>query len=282
MNTAITLQRLGVEAAFVGRVGTDGLGTAIRRRLRAEGVSIAHLRDDAEAPTGMLVRTASPAQPLEVVYGRAGSAGARLDRDDVEAARAAVEGARWLHVTGVTTAISPSAREALAHAVAIALAAQITISLDLNFRRKLWSADEARAALAPLISAADVVFCGFDEAQALFGAEDAAAAAATLHGAGAEVAVVRCGGRFVLHHARGAAPLEHAVASVDVVDPVGAGDAFDGGYIAARLDGAGDREAVQLGEACKAGALCAVGDTTGLPSRAAAEAAIAGEVGDDR
>ena len=87
-NVAVGLARLGRSVALIGRVGDDGLGVRIARSLRAEGVDVAGLAVDPDAPTGVMIRERPGLGPSEVVYARTGSAGSRLGPDDVAAAAA--------------------------------------------------------------------------------------------------------------------------------------------------------------------------------------------------
>ena len=151
-NVAVGLARLGRDVAFIGRVGADGFGQAIVRRLLGEGVDTTHLAVDPGAPTALMFRERRILGAAQVVYARSGSAGSRLDADDVERAAAAgiFEGTRWLHLTGITPALSAGARAATETAIRIARTQGATISLDLNLRRRLWSDAEAAPVLAAL------------------------------------------------------------------------------------------------------------------------------------
>jgi 2-dehydro-3-deoxygluconokinase len=145
-NTAVGLARLGHTALYVGRVGDDGFGRTIVRRLRGEGVDVSGIVVDAERRTGLMVRERRALGPSEVLYYRAGSAGSALGRADIDALSAAFVGARWLHITGITPALSDSAHEAVLRAVDLARASDVRVSFDINLRRRLWS-DEAAAAV---------------------------------------------------------------------------------------------------------------------------------------
>ncbi len=164
-NVAVGLARLGHSVDFVGRTGADGFGEAICRRLRGEGVGIDHLVTDGEAPTGLMFRERRHLGPARVIYVRSGSAGARLSVEDVDRAAEAgcFRGARWLHLSGITPAISDSARAATVRAAELARAAGLTISLDLNLRRRLWSDEAAGPVLRRLAGSADVVLGSPDE-----------------------------------------------------------------------------------------------------------------------
>ena len=113
------LARLGRSVAFIGRVGADGLGQMVRNGLRGEGVDVRV----AERRPGRADRCAGARPALlpaaEVVYLRRGSAASRLEPADVDAAGDVIAGARWLHLTGITPALSPSCRAAVQSALAV-------------------------------------------------------------------------------------------------------------------------------------------------------------------
>ncbi len=280
-NVAVGLARLGHRIAYVGRVGADGFGAAILRRLRGEGVDVEHLVVDPDAPTGILVRELRDVGPAEVIYHRAGSAGSRLSTADVAAAGALFPGARWLHVTGITPALSASAAAAVAAAIDRARERQLTVSLDLNVRRKLGPESRAASVLGRLVARCDIVLGGLDEA-ALVGRlapsleagarADPEAAADALLALGAQVAVVKLGATGALERRRDGVTVRHGGVHVArPVDVVGAGDAFTAGYVAATLEGLAPAAALALGNACGAAVVASVGDLAGLPTRAEAD-----------
>jgi 2-dehydro-3-deoxygluconokinase len=269
-NVAVGLARLGRRVAFVGRVGADGFGTAAVRRLRGEGVDVTCLTVDPAAPTGLLIRELRAPGPSEVVYHRAGSAGSRVGPADVEAAAGLIASARWLHLTGITPAISDTAAAAVRRAVELAREGGLTISLDLNLRRKLWSDETAAPVLRELARDADVVLGGPDEIQVVTAADvdDPAALAAALLELGPRLAVIKLGADGALGLARDGAAVHRPGLSIPAVrDPVGAGDAFCAGFIAAQLEGVPLERALDEANACGAAAVVAVGDLTGLPDQ---------------
>ena len=271
-NVAMGLARLGRAVSFIGRVGADGLGQMVRNGLRGEGVDVSRLRDDPAAPTGALARDRRSLPPAEVVYLRRGSAASQLEPADVEAAREDIAGARWMHLTGITPALSPSCRAAVQSALEIARAAGVRVSLDVNLRRRLWSEQEAAAVLRELAEGCDLVIAGEDEAVLLCGSAEAAALAERF---GVE-AVVKLGARGAVGWRNGEWS-EDAGIAVAPIDVVGAGDAFTAGYLDALLDGAGLAESLRRANACGAIAVASVGDATGLPTRSELERVLAGD-----
>ncbi len=269
-NVAVGLSRLGHSVAYIGRVGGDGFGVAIVRRLRAEGVDVRHLTVDTGAATGLMLRERRVLGPAQVVYARTASAGSHLSIDDID--RAAADGlfsdARWLHLTGITPALSATAREAVNRSIELAKGAGLTVSLDVNLRRRLWSDEAAAPIVRALARQADVVLGSPDELAVVTGlsTDDPAPLARAVLKLGPMYAVVKLGSDGALGVKRGSAPITVPALPVpSVVDPVGAGDAFSAGFISARLSGADMTLALRTGNACGAAAVASMGDLTGLP-----------------
>lgn len=272
-NVAVGLARLGHSVAYVGRVGADGFGTAIVRRLRGEGVDVGHVAVDPDAGTGIMIRERRALGAAEVLYHRARSAASRLTPDDIDRAvdDGLFEGARWLHITGITPALSETARAATIRARDVAREAGLMVSLDINLRRRLWSDAVAGPTLRDLATGVDVVLGSADELAVAADADPAAhpaELAAVVASLGPSTVVVKLGSDGALGLEAGATPvLVPAVPVPIVVDPVGAGDGFCAGFIAGRLDGVDLETALRMGNACGALAVAAVGDQAGLPDR---------------
>jgi 2-dehydro-3-deoxygluconokinase len=228
-NVAVGVARLGGAATWLGRIGPDATGDLIERRLRSEGVHTMAIRD--EAFTGLMVRYRRTGELSHVDYHRAGSAGSRLLPSDVPVAE--LESAAVVHVTGITPALSDTARAAVFHSVETARAAGVPVSVDVNYRSKLWSRFDAAPALRDLVSRADIVFAGPEEAALFLGAEPPLDGLASL---GPREVIVKDGPRGCTALIEGER-YEVPAPTVTVVDPVGAGDAFVAGYLADRMAG---------------------------------------------
>jgi len=199
-----------------------------------------------------------------VLYHRRGSAGSRLTAADVSVMAECVRGARWLHLTGITPALSTSARDAVEGALDLARQGRATVSLDINLRRKLWSEGEARSALRALAARADVVFGDPDELAVVAGGTDAPL---RLLEAGAGTVVVKLGQQGAALYGSTGIPLsEPALPVTSIIDPVGAGDGFCAGFIAARLEGHDDRTTLRWANASGAAVISVEGDMDGLPT----------------
>lgn len=263
-NVAIGVRRLGHSASWIGRVGDDELGRMILELLRREDVGVASARTDPAAPTALMFKERRTADVVRVTYYRQGLAGSRLTPDDVDADL--VGGARILHLTGITPALGATARAATHHAVDLARAAGVPVSFDLNYRAALWSAEEAAAEYREILARCDLVFAGEDELELLDRHRGSVETAKEIAAGGAEV-VVKQGEQGAVAVTAEAVVSAPAV-PVAAIDPVGAGDAFVAGYLAALLDGDDVDTRLAQGCACGAFAVSVLGDWEGLPSRA--------------
>ncbi|MGH8869193.1 MAG: sugar kinase [Actinomycetes bacterium] len=259
-NVAIGVRRLGLPATWIGRVGNDPVGDLVLRELRAEQVTVCAVRDD--APTALMLKERRTADLTRVLYYRAGCAGSHLRPEDVDAD--AVSRAQVLHVTGITPALGQGPADAVGHAVDIARGAGVTVSVDLNYRARLWPTDVAAPVLRTLLARADVVFAGEDEARLVAEGDDPEALVAGLAAYGPAEVVVKRGAEGCVALVDGK-PFESAAVPVTSVDPVGAGDAFVAGWLAELIAGSGP--AVRMATAVAAGAFAVTvaGDWEGMP-----------------
>lgn len=263
-NVAIGVRRLGGRAAWMGRVGDDEFGRLVLGRLRGEDVDVAAATVDRDAPTGLMIKARRTAAVTHVSYYRRGSAASRLAPENLDEER--IRAAGVLHVTGITPALSASARESVHAAVDVARAAGTAVSFDPNHRSALWRADEAANCYRDLAARADIVLVGVDEAELMHGAGSAEELAAALHRAGVPQAVVKRGREGVAAYVDGR-PYSLPATAADVVDPVGAGDAFAAGYLTALVEGASPQQRLELAAAVGAFAVTVRGDWEGLPDR---------------
>lgn len=262
-NVAVGVCRLGGSAGFISRLGDDEFGRVILNRLRGEGVDVSHVVMDASAPTGLVIRERREVGPVDVLYYRRGSAASRLTPTDLSAEY--IASGRYLILSGITPALSSSARETVFAAADIARGAGVTVVLDPNLRLKLWSADEARSVIRDLCGHADIVLPGHDEAQLLTGSSDAHEAAAELLRLGPGLVVVKLGADGALAVTPETAIASPATPVPRVVDPVGAGDAFAAGFLTGQIRGMDLSESLALANRCGAAAMLVQADQEGLP-----------------
>jgi 2-dehydro-3-deoxygluconokinase len=208
--------------------------------------------------------------PIE--YHRQGSAASRLLPEDVDAAWLA--GARHLHVTGIFPALAPGTLAATELAISLMRASSRTVSFDPNLRPALWPSQGAmRDTVNRLAEGCDWVLPGLAEGRLLTGCDDAPAIAAFYRRRGAQLVVVKLGAEGAWFDGEAGCGHVPAVPVPQVVDTVGAGDGFAVGVISALLEGLSVTDAVRRGAWIGARAVQVRGDTEGLPTRAALEAA---------
>lgn len=210
------------------------------------------------APAGTPTTTATIGTPSSA---RPGTPSAATHAGTAPAVSPAIP--RILHVTGITPALSDTARAATLAAVQAASAVGAAVSLDVNYRGRLWSRAEAAEALRDLIPYVTTIFASDDELDILTDVQDAVA---DLRSQGVTEVVVTAGAKGAWSHT--SAGTIHAPAlPVTVVDSIGAGDAFVSGYLSATLDNLPPTD--RLARATTSGAFCvgAHGDWESLPTR---------------
>lgn len=263
-NVAIGLRRLGVQSVWCGRIGADSLGQLVEREIRAEGVEARIILDEA-APTGLMIKESRTPSVQRVSYYRSDSAGSRISPGDLD--EELISSAGLLHLTGITPALSESARATIFEAIATAKAAKVPVSFDLNYRAKLWSREEARDVYREIIPLADIVFAGDDEAAIAAGAEsDPEDLAQRLAQYGPQQSIIKLGAAGAIALIDGQLYRQPPVV-VEVVDTVGAGDAFVAGYLAEFMNHASPSTRLQTAAATGAFACLVPGDWEGFPRR---------------
>jgi len=248
-NVAAACARLGLRAAWISALPANPWGERIRRELTGHGVDCGYVRTTESARIGVyFLEYGVPPRPVRVLYDRRESAFARLTAAQVD--WEPVRTARMVHLTGITPALGDTPRSVFERALAEAA----TVSFDVNYRATLWSPAEARAFLEPVLTRVRYLFIGQGEAQTLFGfagspeqtldrlARLAPKATISLQ-RGEEGSTVLDGGRLLRPSLRPA---------VQVVDPIGAGDAYAAGFLWATLSGRGLQAAVDAGTAVAA------------------------------
>jgi 2-dehydro-3-deoxygluconokinase len=232
-NMAIAAARLGARVGYVTRLGDDAFGRLFRDLWKAEGIDTRGVATDPDAPTGVYFVTHG-AQGHEFSYLRANSAASRMQPATLPLS--VIGGARLLHVSGISQAISAGACDAVFAAIDAAIAAAAVVVYDPNLRHKLWPLPRARATILATMARCTWCVPSFDDARLLFDGGDAPGAIAACHRAGAPGVVLKLGadGCIVSDGSRQRHVSAHRVAALDAT---GAGDCFDGAFAARLLAG---------------------------------------------
>lgn len=258
-NVAVSLARFGHDARIASVLPDNAIGAAARDALRAHGVETSAI---AFAPGRMGLYFLTPGagqRPSDVLYDRAGSAFAAATADAIDWTRA-LDGADWLHVSGVTPAVSAAASVAALAAMKAARAAGVKVSYDANFRAKLWEArgDDPRPTLDALFAEADLAFAEARDIGLITGQRFDSGAAA------ARAAFDRYPNlQRIAHTSRKAHSSDHNELSAEmhtrsahfrapvqsvagIVDRIGGGDAFAAGVLHGLATGAADQSLLEF------------------------------------
>ncbi|HKB12440.1 MAG TPA: sugar kinase [Vicinamibacterales bacterium] len=275
-NVAISLAQFGLHSIYVTALPRHAIGEAAIRALRAEGVDTSQVVRSGDRIGIYFAETGASQRPSTVVYDRAHSAISEMPADAVDW-RTVMNGASWFHVTGITPALGERAAAATSAAIAAAKQSGARVSVDLNFRRKLWSEAEAQTTMKPLMKQVDVVIANEEDLQSVLGiaVEGSDVTGATLDVAGYRAAAERVTREFgpplvavtlresisasdngwsaVLWDGANSVLHRSQRYMVRLVDRIGGGDSFAAGLIYSLVTGRGLDESLRF--AVAAGAL---------------------------
>lgn len=273
-NVACALAAAGHPVKWISRVGADGFGDHLVEAIGAYGVDTSAVRRDADGrPTGIYFRTATDRSTTahEVAYYRAGSAASAMSPETMD--RADLFSGRVLHLSGITAALSDDCL-ALMRELAERRPGRPLLSFDVNHRPALWRDDSGPDVLFAIARGADLVFVGDDEAAQVWDLHSPEAIRAALPEPA--VLVVKAGAdgatAFVREEGTGTDTVTSVPAlGVDIVAPVGAGDAFAAGFLSATLRGLPTEARLRHGHLMAAAVLTDAGDVCVPPARAHAD-----------
>ena len=261
-NFGVALSRLGVEVAWVSRLGTDAFGGLVHDTLAGEGLDLRFVARD-EPPTGVFFKW-HEGGANRVVYRRAGSAASRLRPEDVP--DEAFHGVALAHLTGITMAISETARETVLSVARRARERGITVIFDPNYRPALWRGPkDAEARQRDVLPFVDWYLCGQEEGSLLFGTAGPEELHDAVRSAGAGELAVRLGARGALVWGDGQPVEVPPLRLEEVVDEIGAGDGFAAGFAYGLLQGWPPVRCARAGNQIAAAALRGTGDWETFP-----------------
>lgn len=266
-NVAVSLANFGLDAYFVTKVPANPIGQSAVNHLRRFGVKTDYIVRGGGRLGIYFLESGAAQRPSQVVYDRAHAAIAEARPDDFNWAEI-FAGAGWFHFTGITPALSDNVAEITRQAVQKAKEMGLTVSCDLNFRKKLWSSEKANRVMSELVKYVDLCIANEEDAEKVFGikAADTDITGGRLSDAGyrdvARQLVERFGFRWVaitLRESRSASDNGWSALLYDgreyyksrkydihIVDRVGGGDSFGGGLIYALLSGKKPQEAIDF------------------------------------
>jgi len=271
-NCAIAAARAGASVGYITALGQDEFGDSFMRLWAENGVDASQVSRRADAHTGVYFVTHGPDGHV-FSYLRAGSAASRMTPEQLP--RDYIAGARVLHVSGISMAISASAADAVFEAIEIARNAGVLVSFDTNLRLRLWPIERARAITEAAMRKCDIALPGLEDANQLIGVSDPDVIADHYLEGGAKVVALTLGQEGCLV----ATPDERrrvAGIKVKAVDATAAGDTFDGNFLAEYLRHGDPFEAARFANAAAALSTQGYGAVAPMPRREEVEAALKG------
>lgn len=272
-NCAIAAARQGASVAYVGALGDDSAGRSFRELWARENVDDSHVTTHPTAPTGLYFVDHGPNGHV-FSYLRAGSAASLCGPRDLPLD--SVRSAKVVQASGISQAISASACDAVFEAFAVARASGVTTAYDTNLRLKLWPLTRARAIIHAACAMADIVLPGFDDATQLTGLSEPDAIADFYLGLGARIVALTLGheGSLVATPER---RQRFVPIKVDAIDATGAGDCYDGAFLAEYVRTGDPFVAAAYANVAAALSTLGYGAVAPLPRRADVEARMAVE-----
>lgn len=256
-NVARYLARLGVRSAWVSRVGTDPFGDFVAKEVGRDGVDVSRVERDDDRATGVAFKQRGEAG-TDVYYYRRRSAASALGPEAAAAAWGL--NPQVLHLSGITPALSEDCREFIATALRTR-PLHAKVSFDVNWRPALWSESDP-GVLHHIAQASDIVFVGLDEAQEVWGLSEIEAIRSAVDAPPVLIVKRGAAGCTVFEGER---RIDVPALDVDVLEPVGAGDAFAAGFLYAHLAGFDAKQAARMGTVIASSALSVHTDVGAMP-----------------
>ncbi|MCC8195421.1 MAG: sugar kinase [Ruminococcus sp.] len=266
-NVAVSLANYGVDASFVTKLPKHEIGQAAVNELRRYGVDTSDIIRGGDRVGIYFAEKGASQRPSKVIYDRAYSAISLAKREEFDWDKI-FEGAKWFHFTGITPALGGELPEICLDAVKAAHAKGVTVSCDLNYRKKLWTREQARECMSKIVPYVDVCISNEEDAKDVFGieAENTDIDSGKLNHEGYISVARQLHERFGCSHV--AITLRSSISANDndwagmlytgdnayfskqyhmhIVDRVGGGDSFGGGLIYSLMNGYEPQKAIDF------------------------------------
>jgi 2-dehydro-3-deoxygluconokinase len=264
-NTAIGVRKLGHSAGWISRVGDDELGRFVVNAIRAEGVDTEGVRVDVGLQTGLMIKETCGAGETRVYYYRANSAFAGYLPEMLPLSY--LQDAKVCYLTGITPVLGTGCRDAVFEMAARARDAGVLVAFDPNIRYKLWGGQDHSPMIRELLCKADIALLGIGEAKTLFGTQSPEEICGILLEAGVRYIALKDGaaGAYIADEHK--TYLHIPPYPCQSIDPIGAGDAFNAGFLAGILEGRPLVECGKMGAICGALVTQTTGDVEGQPTK---------------
>lgn len=262
-NVCIALARLGHQTGWISNLGDDEFGLYIRNFIRGEGVDTSAVTFDKKHATAVFFKEVNYGKDPAIYYYRGNSAASQMSAEDLN--EEYISEAKFIHLTGITPALSLSCRDMIYKAIELAHHNKQTIMFDPNIRLKLWGKEEAREVLLDIAHQSHIVMPGIEEGELLTGENDPEKIATSLLAGETKVVVVKLGDQGAYYATKEESAYVAGEKVAQVIDTVGAGDGFAAGFLSGLIRGWDYKEAIQLGNKIGAHAITVTGDVEGYP-----------------
>lgn len=265
-NVAVAASRLGAEATWISKLPNSPLGRRVTGELHQHGIETEIVWSDEHRQGTYYLEFAGAPRGVNVIYDRKRAAVTTATPEELPVRM--VEEARVFYTCGITPALSDQLRHTTRELLQRAGEAGTRTAFDVNYRSKLWSPEEARGTLEPLLSMVDVLVCGLDDAREVLDREgrpeEIVESLATAHRIDTVILTLGEEGALAFRDDR---MHRQPIFEADTYDPIGTGDAFVGAYLARRVDGDDVPTALQYGAATAALKRTMPGDMVSLTRR---------------
>ncbi|MHB8063453.1 MAG: sugar kinase [Ruminiclostridium sp.] len=272
-NVAIGICKLGHSSGWISKLGHDEFGYFINNQIRGEGVDTSHVSFVSDMPTGLMFKEISGSSESKVFYYRKNSATSAMTPQDIP--EDYIASAKILHLTGITMTLSQSCAETVNYAIDVAKKHDVMVSFDPNIRLKLCTKEQSVPAILKVLKRSDIVLLGEDEAKFLLNLQENDEIIDELLRLGIRKIALKQGDRGA-YVADCEDRYQCDVFPAKKVDTIGAGDAFNAGFLCGILENRPLKECNIMGCAMGSFAIASQGDIEALPSREKLDALISG------
>lgn len=269
VNVLIGVSRLGFKTSFITKLGNDEFSKFVLATLKSENIGVEGVKQVEGKNCGVFFvqRNYPIPEKSDVIYYRNDSAAKSISPDDID--ESLVINSKIVHLTGITPALSDSCRKATSKVLALAQENNVKVSFDPNYRKKLWSVQEARPVMQEIAKRTNILFVDISDAKIILGRDlsDANEALEDLLSLGPEIVVLKLGSK------QGLAAISHQDKAksfgirVAPVDSIGAGDAVVAGFLAGYLGKQSLQSSLDMASACATLVVMRRGDFENLPDR---------------
>lgn len=262
-NVAIALARLGHDVGWISLLGQDYFGIYIRNTIRGEGVDTSQVKFLNDYPTAVFFKERKAEGEPAVFYYRKGSAASNLSPSDIN--EDYIAKAKYLHLTGITPALSESCLETILHSIDVAKKHGVKVVFDPNIRLKLWTKEQATPVLKIIAQKSDIFLPGIEEGMMLSGEENPQKIAEYFLSGETSTVVIKLGeaGAYYANSSKSGHVKGERLEKI--VDPIGAGDGFAAGLMSGLLRNLSLEESVGMANRVASFALMVPGDSEGYP-----------------